>query len=428
MLAWPSRSTALRERRAGRAGGRSSLFGFSILYLFAAVRGAARRARLRPLPAGLGVSRDGRTTGAAATPDADEQKRRRRSARLAIALDARRPRRAVLRRHDRASSGGSVAATGRCDEPMTAADPTIRRQRRTRASRSPASASSSAWSALAYRRGAALRPVLPGDRLRRHDRSVARAAPAAATRPRRSPSASTPMSRPASAGASGPSSARSTVKLGETDDSPSIRPTNRADRPITGIATFNVTPDAGRHLFRQDRSASASPSRRCSRARRVDMPVVFFVDPAIAEDPRRSTASTTITLSYTFFPRRRRGEPVAAATASGEPTLNETVTSCGDARSESRGTEHRWPRPTPRTTTTTSSTRARGRSSARSRLRHGGRRRPAGCTAPALLGCIARRRLPRRALHHDRLVARRHPRGEYAATTPASSSSTCATA
>ena len=30
-------------------------------------------------------------------------------------------------------------------------------------------------------------------------------------------------------------------------------------------------------------NASASPTRRCSRAKRLDMPVVFYVDPAIVE-------------------------------------------------------------------------------------------------------------------------------------------------
>ena len=42
------------------------------------------------------------------------------------------------------------------------------------------------------------------------------------------------------------------------------------------------------------------------------MPVVFFVDPAIADDPELNFVDT-ITLSYTFYPAAEAAKPVAAA-------------------------------------------------------------------------------------------------------------------
>ena len=44
----------------------------------------------------------------------------------------------------------------------------------------------------------------------------------------------------------------------------------------------------------------------------VDMPVVFFVDPAMLEKEELKDAPT-ITLSYTFFPVSKGEAPVAAA-------------------------------------------------------------------------------------------------------------------
>ena len=48
-------------------------------------------------------------------------------------------------------------------------------------------------------------------------------------------------------------------------------------------------------------SASASPSRRSKPGETVDMPVVFFVDPKIKQDPDTKDVDE-ITLSYTFYP------------------------------------------------------------------------------------------------------------------------------
>ena len=76
--------------------------------------------------------------------------------------------------------------------------------------------------------------------------------------------------------------------------------TNLGDRPITGTATFNVTPlKAAPHFVKIE--CFCFTQQTLGPGETVQMPVTFFVDPEIAQD-RNAADVKTVTLSYTFFP------------------------------------------------------------------------------------------------------------------------------
>ena len=74
---------------------------------------------------------------------------------------------------------------------------------------------------------------------------------------------------------------------------------NPTDRPVAGSASYNVAPfDAGGFFAKID--CFCFEEQVLQPSERVQMPVTFYVDPAIVED-RDAKYAKSITLSYTFY-------------------------------------------------------------------------------------------------------------------------------
>lgn len=87
------------------------------------------------------------------------------------------------------------------------------------------------------------------------------------------------------------------------------RATNLSDKTLTGTATFNVSPEAaGIHFNKIECFCFTEQTLKPGET--VEMPVSFFVDPAIVDDPNASYISQ-LTLSYTFYPSAGEEKPSA---------------------------------------------------------------------------------------------------------------------
>ena len=78
------------------------------------------------------------------------------------------------------------------------------------------------------------------------------------------------------------------------------RAQNLSARSITGQAVYNVSPDIVGKYFKKI-ECFCFTEQTLQPGQKVDMPVIFFVDPAIEKDPDAKRVHE-ITLSYTFYP------------------------------------------------------------------------------------------------------------------------------
>ncbi len=76
--------------------------------------------------------------------------------------------------------------------------------------------------------------------------------------------------------------------------------TSNADTPTTGRAIFNVAPDTAGKYFRKI-ACFCFTEQTLGPHETVQMPVTYFIDPEILNDPDANKIDE-ITLSYTFFP------------------------------------------------------------------------------------------------------------------------------
>lgn len=91
---------------------------------------------------------------------------------------------------------------------------------------------------------------------------------------------------------------RETIDIGARDMA-FFTATNRAATPVTGTATFNVSPaQAGKYFKKIQCFCFTQQTLKPGETAR--MPVIFYVDPAITRDPDTADIDT-ITLSYTFY-------------------------------------------------------------------------------------------------------------------------------
>lgn len=103
-----------------------------------------------------------------------------------------------------------------------------------------------------------------------------------------------------------------TVKVGE-ERLVSYHAKNKAEKAVTGVALYNVTPEKAGIYFMKT-ACFCFDEQKLEPGERKDFPVSFYIDPAIADDPNMADV-TSITLSYAFF--RAKSQALEDAKAKG---------------------------------------------------------------------------------------------------------------
>ncbi len=95
---------------------------------------------------------------------------------------------------------------------------------------------------------------------------------------------------------------------------------NLAARETYGNAGYNVAPPTtGIHF--QKINCFCFTEQRLGPGEKREMPIIFYVDPAIEKDPEFDDLNT-ITLSYSFYAIRAPEKPVASSGTGGAPRTN----------------------------------------------------------------------------------------------------------
>ena len=110
-----------------------------------------------------------------------------------------------------------------------------------------------------------------------------------------------------------PAQTTQVLRIGETGLA-FYEATNPTDKPVTGTASYNVTPlSIGSYFAKID--CFCFTEQTLQPGETVMMPVTYFIDPEIVEDAE-SQGVHTITLSYTFY----ETEPEASARLDADET------------------------------------------------------------------------------------------------------------